>query len=67
MKELPQTRQSLLAALAELSRLYPTFRFGQLVCMLSHVGPQPKASDTYDAEDDALLAHALELIAKRER
>lgn len=35
--------------------------------MLSHVGPQPKASDTYDAEDDALLAHALELIAKRER
>lgn len=58
MKDLPQTRQSLLEALAELSRLYPTFRFGQLICMLSHIDTPPKPSGTYDVEDDALLAHA---------
>lgn len=64
MKELSRTRHALLETLAELSQIYPDSRFGQLVCMLSHVGSEPKVSDTYDIEDGAMLEQTLRLIAQ---
>jgi hypothetical protein len=58
-------REELLAALSELSRRYPHWRFGQLVANIAGWAD----ADVWDAEDTQLLAAArahIEAIGSRE-
>ncbi len=64
------TRQQLLAALAEFSELFPTFRLGQMICNLtSRVKPEESfanpAGTIWDIEDEELLATVQDWIAAR--
>jgi hypothetical protein len=57
-----ETRQRLLDALAEISRLYPPMRLGQLIENLTTFACEPKVGATWDVEDDELLQAAQSLI-----
>lgn len=55
------TRQELLATIAELSKLAPDLRLGQLIANLATLARGAKVEAVWDAEDDELLAAARRL------
>jgi hypothetical protein len=48
-------RQQVLAALAELSEVYPDWRFGQMIANLAVVARGPSNESIWDMEDQELL------------
>jgi hypothetical protein len=56
------TRQELLAALGQLSRLRPEWRVGQTLANLAMVAGRLDASGVWDLEDEEALAAARVLI-----
>jgi hypothetical protein len=57
-------REELLQALSELSRLFPDWRFGQLVANVATAAQGPKAEAIWDSEDAELLAAARRLLER---
>jgi len=62
MSHAEQTREDLLAALAELSRLRPEWRLGQTFANLAVTAGRMDAGGVWELEDEAALAAARELI-----
>ena len=62
MKPVDQTRSDLLAALMELSRIYPDWRLGQTLANLATTAGRLDAGGVWDLEDDEALAAAKSLI-----
>ncbi len=62
MKPDLQTRQELISALHELSRVRPQWRFGQLLANLATTAGQHDPGAVWDLEDDIALAAAQTLI-----
>lgn len=56
------TRQELLQVLAELSTLFPDWRFGQLVANVATAARGPQIEAIWDSEDEELLAAARRLV-----
>ena len=67
MNEVSTTRQELLAALDELSRLFPDWRLGQTTANLATTAGRMDAGGVWDLEDDEALAAAKKLIADGRR
>jgi hypothetical protein len=66
------THERLLATLVEISRLFPEWRIGQMICNLTNRAKMPttqaKAAEAiWDIEDEELLASAHEFLANRRR
>jgi len=59
-----QTRQDLLAALAQLSRIRPQWRLGQTLANLAMTAGRTDAGGVWDLEDAEALAAARLLIAQ---
>ena len=59
-----QTRQELLGALAELSRIRPEWRLGQTLANLATTAGRMDAGGVWDLEDEEALAAAKTLIAQ---
>jgi hypothetical protein len=57
-------RQQLNNALEELARLYPDWRYGQLLSNVATWAKGPVESATWDATDEELLAAALAHLGK---
>lgn len=62
MRSSEQTRQDLLAALAQLSRARPEWRLGQTLANLAMTAGRMDASGVWDMEDEEALAAAKTLI-----
>ena len=62
MNAVEQTRSDLLAALAELSGIYPEWRLGQTVANLATTAGRLDSGAVWDLEDDEALAAAKTLI-----
>ena len=62
MTSAEQTRDDLLAALAELGRLRPGWRVGQTLANLAMTAGRSDAGGVWDLEDDEALAAARVLI-----
>jgi hypothetical protein len=52
----------LIEAVGELRRMFPDFRFAQLVLAIACSAGAMEAGEVYDVEDDALLAAARHMI-----
>jgi len=63
MKTTEQTRLDLLAALAELGRLRPTWRLGQMLANVATTAGRLDVGGVWDLEDDEALAAARELLS----
>jgi hypothetical protein len=59
-----QSRDALLAALAELGRLRPAWRLGQLLANVAMTAGCVDAGAVWDLEDEEALAAARELISQ---
>lgn len=59
------TRKQLLAALEELSAVYPDWRLGQLVSNAAYWARGPRAEAVWDVEDEELLEAIREHLKKR--
>lgn len=57
-------RSELLAALAELGRLFPDWRLGQTLANLAMSAGHPEAGAVWDLEDSEALAAARRLIER---
>jgi hypothetical protein len=57
-----QTRADLLAALAELGRLRPEWRFGQTIANVATTAGRMDAGGVWDLEDDEALVAVRELL-----
>jgi hypothetical protein len=57
-----QTRQELLAALAQLSRIQPEWRLGQMMANLAMTAGRMEPSGVWDLEDEEALEAAKTLI-----
>jgi hypothetical protein len=57
-----QTRTDLLGALAQLSRVRPEWRLGQMLANLAMTAGRMEAGAVWDLEDDEALAAAQSLI-----
>jgi hypothetical protein len=64
MSDRERTRADLLAALAELGRLRPDWRFGQTLANLAMTAGRMDAGGVWDLEDDEALAAARQLVAQ---
>jgi hypothetical protein len=62
MNACEQTRQELLAALAEISRIRPEWRLGQTMANLAMTAGRMDAGGVWDLEDAEALAAAKTLI-----
>ena len=62
MRTQEQTRQDLLAALAQLSRIRPEWRLGQTLANLAMTAGRLESSGVWDLEDEEALAAAKTLI-----
>ncbi len=62
MKVVDQTRCDLLAALTELSRIYPDWRLGQTLANLATTAGRLDRGGVWDLEDEEALAAARTLI-----
>lgn len=58
------TREELLQAFAELSVLFPDWRFGQMVANVVSAAGAMKAEALWDSEDEELLAAARRLVER---
>jgi len=56
------SREELLQVLAELSALFPDWRFGQLVANVATAARGPQVEALWDSEDKELLAAARRLL-----
>jgi len=61
------TREELSAALAQLSVLYPTMRFGQLLEMLASLAGAETIGEIERTSDESLLNAATDHIARRSK
>jgi hypothetical protein len=59
-----KSRAELLEALAELTALFPDWRFGQLVANVATAARGPDIEAIWDSEDEELLAAARSLIER---
>lgn len=59
-----QTRAELLAALAELGRLRPEWRLGQMLANVAMTAGRLEAGAVWDLEDEEALSAARELLAQ---
>jgi hypothetical protein len=57
-------REELLDALGELSRLFPSWRFGQLVANVATAARGPQSEAIWDSDDAELLAAARRLLER---
>ena len=57
--------EELLQVLAELSALFPDWRFGQLVANIATAARGPQGEAIWDSEDEELLAAARRLLSWR--
>jgi hypothetical protein len=57
-------RKELLHALAELSELFPDWRFGQMVANVATSARGPQVEAIWDSEDDELLAAVRRLLER---
>lgn len=57
-------RNELLAALAEIGRLFPDWRLGQTLANLAMAAGHPESGAVWDLEDDEALAAARRLIER---
>ncbi len=62
MKSAEQIRLDLLAALAQLSRIRPEWRLGQMLANLAMTAGRMDAGGVWDLEDEEALAAAKSLI-----
>jgi hypothetical protein len=62
MNTCEQTRQELLDALAQLSRLRPEWRLGQTIANLAMTAGRMEAAAVWDLEDEEALTAAKTLI-----
>ncbi len=62
----PSTAYRIAVALEELSKLYPQWRFGQLVANVSTWAKGPVESAIWDVDDEAFLHAAEEHLRARE-
>jgi hypothetical protein len=62
MRSPEQTRQDLLAALAQLSHIRPEWRLGQTLANLAMTAGRLESSGVWDLEDEEALAAAKTLI-----
>ncbi|MBI3465510.1 MAG: hypothetical protein HY000_21020 [Planctomycetes bacterium] len=60
-----QTRADLLAALAQLGRLRPEWRLGQMLANLAMTAGRMEAGGVWDLEDEEALAAAKALIEQQ--
>ncbi len=67
MSEANSTRRELLAALKELSQLFPQWRLGQMFANLATTAGRLDAGGVWDLEDDEALAAARKMIADGRR
>jgi len=58
------SREELLDVVAELSELFPDWRFGQLVANIATAARGPQIESIWDSEDDELLAAARRLLER---
>jgi hypothetical protein len=64
MKSTDQTRLDLIDALAQLSRLCPEWRLGQMVANLAMTAGRLDAGGVWDLEDEEALAAAKTLLTQ---
>jgi hypothetical protein len=67
MKTNDQVRSDLLAALADLGRLRPEWRLGQMLANVALTAGRLEAGGVWDLEDEEALAAARELVAQSSR
>ena len=65
MTAIEQTRQELLAALAQLSRIRPEWRLGQTLANLAMTAGRLDPGGVWDLEDEEALAAAKTLIEQQ--
>jgi hypothetical protein len=58
------SREELLQVVAELSDLFPDWRFGQLVANIASAARGPQVESIWDSEDDELLVAARRLLER---
>jgi hypothetical protein len=58
------SREELLHALAELSEIFPEWRFGQMVANVATAARGPQVEAIWDSEDDEMLAAARRLLER---
>lgn len=58
------SREELLQALAELSVLFPDWRFGQMIANVATAARGPQVEAIWDCEDEELLAAARRLVER---
>ena len=58
------SREELLQVLAELSELFPDWRFGQMVANVATSARGPQVEAIWDSEDEELLAAAKRLLER---
>ena len=58
-----ETRSELLVAIADLGRLRPEWRLGQMLANLAMTAGRLEAGTVWDLDDDEALAAARELLA----
>ena len=61
-----RTFDELMVVLAEVTRLMPDMRFGQLITNLAYMAEGPSHSAAWDIEDDRLLESARDFLSKLE-
>jgi hypothetical protein len=61
-----QARRELLDALAELGRIYPTWRLGQMMANVAMAAGRVDAGAVWDLEDDEAFRAAQELIRRHD-
>ena len=62
-----QTREDLLKALAEVGKLHPEWRLGQMLANLAMAAGRSEASGVWDLEDSEALMAAQHLLERRRK
>ena len=63
----PSTAKRIATALEELSKIYPQWRFGQLVANVATWAAGPKSEALWDVEDEDFLKAAEQHLKSRSR
>ena len=62
-----QSRAELLEALAELGRIYPNWRLGQMLANVAMAAGRLEAGAVWDLEDDEALEAVKDMLHRREK